>query len=73
MYAGRSLDLELAISVPAEWSPPDDDWVGETPLERAWNNNATIRERGTAAMGLWQRAMTCGPADRPRSGRICVS
>ena len=22
LYAGRSLDLELAISVPAEWSPP---------------------------------------------------
>jgi len=66
MYAGRSLDLELAITVPAEWSPPDDDWVGETLLERAWNNNATIRERGAAAMGLWQRAMTCGPADRAK-------
>lgn len=57
IYAGRSLDLELAITVPAAWSPPWDDWVGEALLTRAWNKEATIRERGTAAMGLWQRAM----------------
>lgn len=57
LYAGRSLDLELAISVPPAWSPPGDDWVGEALLTRATNRYATIRERGTAAMGLWQRAI----------------
>jgi hypothetical protein len=57
LYAGRSLDLELAITVPAKWSPPGDDWVGRTLRERAWNPAATVRERGTAAMGLWQRAI----------------
>jgi hypothetical protein len=57
LYAGRSLDLELAITVPASWSPPGDDWVGDALRARAWNNDATIRERGTAAMGLWQRSI----------------
>jgi hypothetical protein len=57
LYAGRSLDLELAISVPARWSPPEDDWVRKVLLTRAMNAEATIRERGTAAMGLWQRAV----------------
>lgn len=59
LYAGRSLDLELAITVPAAWSPPggDDDWVGQALRARATNPDATIRERGTAAMGLWQRAL----------------
>jgi hypothetical protein len=57
LYAGRSLDLELAISVPPAWSPPDHDWAGEALLTRATNPFATLRERGTAAMGLWQRAI----------------
>lgn len=57
LYAGRSLDLELAITVPAEWSRPKDDWVSDALLTRARNKEATIRERGTAAMGLWQRAI----------------
>jgi hypothetical protein len=57
LYAGRSLDVELAISIPPTWSPPDDDWVGEALFARATNPVATIRERGTAAMGLWQRAI----------------
>jgi hypothetical protein len=57
LYAGRSLDLELAITVPPSWSPPEDDWVGQALRARMWNNDATIRERGTAAMGLWQRAI----------------
>jgi hypothetical protein len=59
IYPGRSLDLELAITVPAAWSPPggDDDWVGDALSARAWDPEATIRERGTAAMGLWQRAL----------------
>jgi hypothetical protein len=57
LYSGRSLDLELAITVPAAWSPPRDDWAGEALLKRATNPEATIRERGTAAMGLWQRAL----------------
>jgi hypothetical protein len=57
LYAGRGLDLDLAITVPAAWSPPGDDWVRQALLERARNPEATIRERGTAAMGLWQRAI----------------
>jgi hypothetical protein len=62
IYAGRSLDLELAIVVPAAWSPPEEDWVGNALRTRALNKQATIRERGTAAMGLWQRAIG---EDRP--------
>ena len=58
LYAGRSLDLELAITVPAAWSPPGDDWVRQALRDRARDSEATIRERGTAAMGLWQRALT---------------
>jgi hypothetical protein len=58
LYAGRGLDLDLAIAIPAAWSPLDDDWVRQALLERARNPEATIRERGTAAMGLWQRAIT---------------
>ena len=60
LYAGRSLDLELAITVPAAWSPPDDDWVGNALLVRARDPRATIRERGTAAMGLCERALNQG-------------
>jgi hypothetical protein len=58
LYAGRSLDLELAITIPAAWSPPGRDWVGEALRTRAMNPGATIRERGTAVMGLWERAIT---------------
>jgi hypothetical protein len=57
LYPGRSLDLELAISIPSDWSPADDDWAGNALRARAANRNATVRERGTAALGLWQRAM----------------
>ena len=60
LYAGGALDMELAIAVPTAWSPPDDDWAAGVLLKRARNSNATIRERGTAAMGLWQRAVDCG-------------
>jgi hypothetical protein len=60
LYAGRSLDLELAISVPPGWSPPEDDWAGGALRARAWDHEATVRERGTAAMGLWQRALNHG-------------
>jgi hypothetical protein len=56
LYPGSSLDLELAITVPAAWSPPGDDWASATLLSRARNKAATIEERGTATMGLWQRA-----------------
>lgn len=57
LYPGRSLDLELALAIPAAWSPAGNDWAGQALLARARNNEATIRERGTAAMGLWQRAV----------------
>jgi hypothetical protein len=57
LYPGRSLDLELALVVPASSSPSRNDWVGEALRTRAWDKEATIRERGTAAMGLWQRAI----------------
>lgn len=67
VYAGRSLDLELAISIPADWSPPGDDWVHDALLTRARNKEATIRERGTAAMGLWQRAVTWAQPDRDKA------
>jgi hypothetical protein len=60
IYAGRSLDLELALAVPPAWSPHKDDWVSQALLTRARNPDATIRERGTAAMGLWQRALREG-------------
>ena len=57
LYPARSLDLELAINVPPGWSPPEQDWAGRALIARATNTDATIRERGTAIMGLWQRAM----------------
>lgn len=63
LYPGRSLDLELALAVPGEWTAPagpqdtEYDWVGQVLLRRARNPEATLRERGTAAHGLWQRAV----------------
>lgn len=66
IYPGRSLDLELAIRVPSAWSPPSQDWVGEALRARAYNPGATVRERGTAAMGLWQRAVTDQDRDQDR-------
>lgn len=56
IYPGRSLDLETAISVPQTWSRPEDDWVAELLLMRARESTATVRERGTAAHGYWERA-----------------
>lgn len=64
LYAGGSLDLELAINVPAAWSPSRDDWVTEALLVRARNWRATLRERSTAAMGVWQRAAGQGQPAR---------
>lgn len=60
VYPGGSLDLELALAVPAAWSPPENDWVGEVLRARAWDREVTLRERSTAAMGLWQRAIEQG-------------
>jgi hypothetical protein len=67
LYPGRSLDLELAIRVPRDWSPPEDDWAGAVLLERANDARATIRERGTAAMGLWQRVVLDPNRDKGRA------
>jgi len=66
LYPARSLDLELALSVPPDWSPPDDDWAGRLLLERAKNCHATVRERGTAALGLWERAVRHGRVESVR-------
>lgn len=57
LFPGRSLDLEAAIEVPAAWSPSDDDWVSQVLWQRAGNAEAVVRERGTAAHGLWERAL----------------
>ena len=66
LYPGRSLDLELAISIPSDWSPASNDWAGNALRTRAANRSATVRERGTAAQGLWQRAMANKNIDRDR-------
>ncbi|WP_432887881.1 hypothetical protein ACQPYH_06225 [Kribbella sp. CA-245084] len=68
LYPGRSLDLELAIAVPHEWSPAADDWVTHVLLGRARNQDATLRERCTAAHGVWQRAVQ-GPSHTTRAKR----
>lgn len=57
LYPGRSLDLELFITVPWDWGISEStDLMTKALMDRARNGKATIRERGTAAMGLWQRA-----------------
>ena len=55
--AATGFDLELATAIPAAWSPPEDDWAGHALFTRARNNEASVRERGTAAMALWERAI----------------
>jgi hypothetical protein len=60
-YPGRSLDLELAISLPANWLEPVS--VTDMLLVRARDPAATLRERATAAHGIWQRALATGRAD----------
>lgn len=69
LYAGCGLDLDLALTIPAAWSPPGDDWVGRALLARARNPEATIRERGTAVMGLWQRAINDERSDLKETER----
>jgi hypothetical protein len=64
LYPGGGLDVELALAVPAAWSPPQDDWVNDALLARARNRRATLRERCTAAMGVWQRAVVQGRGER---------
>jgi hypothetical protein len=64
LYPGGGLDIELALAVPAAWSPPRDDWVNDALLARARNWRATLRERCTAAMGVWQRAVVQGRGER---------
>jgi hypothetical protein len=64
LFPARSLDLELAIAIPLDWSPPGDDWVEQVLRRRAGNEDASVRERGTAALGLWERAVMRAPEDR---------
>ncbi|MEV4655086.1 hypothetical protein [Micromonospora sp. NPDC049301] len=68
LYPARSLDLELAIAVPAAWSSPTagEDWAGALLHRRATDQSATLRERGTAAFGLWERAIDGEYADLAR-------
>ncbi|WP_328442759.1 hypothetical protein [Amycolatopsis sp. NBC_00438] len=69
LFPARSLDLELAIVIPPKWSPPGgDDWVSDALKRRASNKDATVRERGMAAAGLWERALLHG--DRSYQGNI---
>jgi hypothetical protein len=56
LYPARSLDLELAIAVPAEWVKGTGDWAASVLKDRAKDRKASIRERATAAMGVWERA-----------------
>jgi hypothetical protein len=64
IYPGCGLDVELAIALPEAWSPPGDgDWVSRVLLQKARSQDATLRERGSAAMGLWERAVRVD--DRP--------
>jgi hypothetical protein len=72
LYPGRSLDLELAISVPATWSPPADDWVAHALTLRARNVEATLRERGTAAHALWTRGLKGGGQPPPVEDLIAL-
>ena len=63
IYPGRSLDLELAIAVPSHWLGRRT--VTNLLLARAQDPDATLRERGTAAMGIWQRAVDNQRHDDP--------
>jgi hypothetical protein len=65
-YPGRSLDLELAVAIPPDWTSAQGDPVGAALRARADNASATVRERGAAALGLWQRAMENAELDRRR-------
>ncbi|MFJ5543794.1 hypothetical protein [Micromonospora chalcea] len=57
LFPARSLDIELAIAVPISWSAPGPrDWVERFLRQRVENEHATVRERGAAAMGMWERA-----------------
>jgi hypothetical protein len=64
IYPARSLDLELAISVPPGWCPPERDWADGALTARATNPDASMGERGTAITGLWQRALTRQDSER---------
>lgn len=60
LYPGRSLDIELALAVPYAWSRPEDrmgDWVDKFLKEQVERPGATIRERGMAALGIWERTL----------------
>ncbi|MET0424100.1 MAG: hypothetical protein ABW046_09510 [Actinoplanes sp.] len=70
LYPARSLDLEVAILVPLSWSPPGErssDWAGNLLRRRAADPAATLRERGTAVFGLWERAVDGGYQDAARA------
>ncbi|WP_146772013.1 hypothetical protein [Lentzea atacamensis] len=57
LFPARCLDLELAIAIPESWSPPgEEDWAADALRRRIDNTKASVRERGTAATGLWERA-----------------
>ena len=59
LYPARSLDLELAIEIPEAWVRGD-DYAREVLRRRMNSPSATLRERGTAAHGLLERARKQG-------------
>ncbi|MDQ7906328.1 hypothetical protein RB614_17585 [Phytohabitans sp. ZYX-F-186] len=65
LYPARSLDLEVAVNIPPDWSPEDEDWVEDVLYKRTQNPDASLRERGTAMHAIWQRAQH-GSADKQR-------
>lgn len=66
LYPARSLDLEVAVNIPPDWSLEDDDWVENVLYERTQNPAASLRERGTAMHAIWQRALHGSAAKRQR-------
>ena len=71
LYPGRSLDLELAISIPSDWSPASNDWAGNALRTRAANRSATVesavRPPRASGKGPWlTRTSTATESRRPQ-------
>ena len=63
LYVGNSYDLELALAIPAAWSPPGNDWVGAALLRQSMEqrgHNPRTRHGGHGPV-----AARCQPGNRP--------